>query len=163
MFHSLREFFNTWKHESASTISLFEKLTDESLDQKIWAEGRTLARLANHIIESLSELPSKLQLGIEEEHPDHHTAVALLKNYKESSDKLVETIKAKWTDDSLQDKNNMYGQEWKNAFSLWVLVGHQIHHRGQMTVLMRQAGLKVPGLYGPAKEEWEAMGMKALD
>ncbi len=56
----------------------------------------------------------------------------------------------------------MYGQEWKNSFSLWALVTHQIHHRGQMTVLMRQAGLKVPGLYGPAKEEWEAMGMKPL-
>jgi hypothetical protein len=34
MFHTLREFFNSWKHESASTITLFEKLTDESLDQK---------------------------------------------------------------------------------------------------------------------------------
>jgi uncharacterized damage-inducible protein DinB len=29
--------------------------------------------------------------------------------------------------------------------------------RGQLTVLMRQADLKVPGVYGPSKEEWEAM------
>jgi uncharacterized damage-inducible protein DinB len=29
-----------------------------------------------------------------------------------------------------------------------------------MTVLMRQAGIKVPGIYGPSKEEWEAMGIK---
>jgi hypothetical protein len=28
-----------------------------------------------------------------------------------------------------------------------------------MTVLMRQAGLKVPGVYGPAREEWAAYGM----
>ena len=28
-------------------------------------------------------------------------------------------------------------------------------------VLMRQAGLKVPGVYGPAREEWAAMGMPA--
>lgn len=27
-------------------------------------------------------------------------------------------------------------------------------------VLMRQAGLKVPGTYGPAKEEWQQYGMK---
>jgi len=39
------------------------------------------------------------------------------------------------------------------------LITHQAHHRGQMTVLMRQAGLKVPGVYGPAREEWAAMGM----
>jgi hypothetical protein len=30
-----------------------------------------------------------------------------------------------------------------------------------MTVLMRQAGLKVPGVYGPAREEWAGMGMQA--
>ena len=162
MFHTLQEFYNTWKHESASTVNLFEKLTDESLDQKIYAEGRTLARLANHVVESLSELPSRLQLGIEEQHPHHETVSALVKNYKESSDQLIEAIKDKWTDASLLEKNNMYGAEWKNSFSLWALIAHQIHHRGQMTVLMRQAGLKVPGLYGPAKEEWEAMGMKPL-
>jgi uncharacterized damage-inducible protein DinB len=162
MFHTLREFYNTWKHESASTISLFEKLTDESLDQKIYADGRTLARLANHIIETLSEMPSKVDLGIKEEHPDFHTAKELVENYKRCSEQLVKAIADKWTDESLQEKNNLYGQEWKKAFTLWVLVCHQIHHRGQMTVLMRQAGLKVPGLYGPAKEEWEAMGLTPL-
>jgi uncharacterized damage-inducible protein DinB len=31
-----------------------------------------------------------------------------------------------------------------------------------MTVLMRQAGLRVPGIYGPAKEEWEEHGMPAM-
>jgi uncharacterized damage-inducible protein DinB len=30
-----------------------------------------------------------------------------------------------------------------------------------MTVLMRQAGLKVPGVYGPALEEWNAFGAPA--
>jgi len=69
MFHTIREFLNTWKHESASTISLFEKLTDDSLDHKIYAEGRTLARLANHIIETLSELPAKLAMHAPEDPP----------------------------------------------------------------------------------------------
>ena len=43
--------------------------------------------------------------------------------------------------------------------SLAALVGHQTHHRGQMAPLMRQAGLKVPGVYGPSKEEWVDYGM----
>jgi len=29
-----------------------------------------------------------------------------------------------------------------------------------MTVLMRQAGLRVPGVYGPAHEDWAGMGME---
>jgi len=29
-----------------------------------------------------------------------------------------------------------------------------------MTVLMRQGGLKVPGVFGPTKEEWSQYGMQ---
>jgi uncharacterized damage-inducible protein DinB len=55
----------------------------------------------------------------------------------------------------------MYGMTWTKGTVLVSLITHQAHHRGQMTVLMRQAGLKVPGVYGPAREEWAAMGMPA--
>jgi hypothetical protein len=29
--------------------------------------------------------------------------------------------------------------------------------------LMRQAGLKVPGVYGPSREEWSQFGMPAQE
>jgi len=32
------------------------------------------------------------------------------------------------------------------------LIDHQTHHRGQMMVLLRQAGLPVPPVIGPTKE-----------
>ena len=57
-------------------------------------------------------------------------------------------------------EDDMYGEMWKKGKTLGVLVTHQIHHRGQLTVVMRLAGLKVPGVYGPAKEEWANYGMK---
>jgi uncharacterized damage-inducible protein DinB len=62
----------------------------------------------------------------------------------------------------LTDELPMYGSTWRRGDILASLVHHQIHHRGQMTVLMRQAGLVVPGVYGPAREEWAAMGMPPL-
>jgi uncharacterized damage-inducible protein DinB len=37
------------------------------------------------------------------------------------------------------------------------LVRHLIHHRGQLIVLMREAGLIVPGVYGPSREETAAI------
>lgn len=37
---------------------------------------------------------------------------------------------------------------------------YQIHHRGQMTVLMRQTGLKVSDVNGPSREEVADIGMK---
>jgi uncharacterized damage-inducible protein DinB len=57
----------------------------------------------------------------------------------------------------------MYGQEWPRRLVLSGLMHHESHHRGQMTVLMRQAGLKVPGVFGPAREEWAAYGMPTQD
>jgi len=53
------------------------------------------------------------------------------------------------------------GQTIPNGSLLLFLLQHQSHHRGQMTVLMRQAGLPVPGIYGPAKEEWAQFGLQA--
>jgi len=44
--------------------------------------------------------------------------------------------------------------------TLGVLLIHQAHHRGQLTVLMRRAGLVVPGIVGPNKEDWSQWGMK---
>ncbi len=163
MINSLKEFYKTWQHESQSTIKVFQHLTDESLSTRVYEGGRTLGKLANHIVETLSELPSKLCLGISEKHAHYVSVNELIEVYKKDSAALIEAIKEKWTDDSLHEKHNMYGEEWKNNLSLWVLITHQIHHRGQMTVLMRQAGLKVPGIYGPAKEEWEAMGIPAME
>jgi uncharacterized damage-inducible protein DinB len=54
----------------------------------------------------------------------------------------------------------MYGEAWTRGRTLAALVAHQTHHRAQMTVLMRQAGLEVPGVYGPARQEWTAYGMQ---
>ena len=56
----------------------------------------------------------------------------------------------------------MYGETWKRGVALEMLIRHEAHHRGQMTVLMRQAGLPVHGVYGPSREEWTAMGMEPL-
>lgn len=139
---------------------MLKALTNDSLSQKVYSEGRTLGRLANHVLETLTELPSKLQLGIQEERAHFETASEIVANYERCSKQLVDALQSKWTDTDLQKTNPMYGEEWTNAFSLQVLLMHQCHHRGQMTVLMRQAGLKVPGIYGPSKEEWVSYGME---
>ena len=44
-----------------------------------------------------------------------------------------------WTDDTLRTKDDMYGEQWARGYTLTSLILHQVHHRGQMTVLMRQA------------------------
>jgi uncharacterized damage-inducible protein DinB len=92
---------------------------------------------------------------------DESKADNLKECYKNASESLVEKLNANWKDETLLMEDDMYGENWKRGFTLRCLIEHQIHHRAQMTVLMRQAGLKVPGIYGPASEEWAAMGMEA--
>ena len=101
--------------------------------------------------------------GLEIAGPPHDapvpaTAAEIKAAYDAAASSLVSELKAKWTDATLKQEDDMYGEKWSRAQTLHVLMGHQIHHRGQVTVLMRQAGLKVPGVYGPAKEEWGAFG-----
>lgn len=163
MFTTIKDFIECWKRESDATLKIFRNLTDDALLQKVIVDGRTLGRLANHIIETLIEMPSKLGIIMDKENKIYTTPSELIQAYTEASENLLLGIQTKWNDETLKEERNMYGEQWKNSFSLWVLILHQTHHRGQMTVLMRQAGLKVPGVYGPAKEEWSAFNMPAMN
>jgi uncharacterized damage-inducible protein DinB len=166
MYHTINEFLTDWKLESESTIKVFANLTDESLDHKNSENGRTIGRLAWHITATVGEMLGSAGLKLAALNDDNNypkSAKEILEKYREASDKLVEQLSAEWNDNSLEEEVNMYGEMWTKEAVLTSLVKHQIHHRAQMTVLMRQAGLKVPGIYGPSYEEWKAMGMQPME
>lgn len=162
MFRTINDFLETWKYESEATLKVFNNLTDESLNQKVTDEGRTLGFIAWHITQTIGEMMSKTGLIFpdfdeKDSAPKHTTEITT--QYEKLSAMLKNQIEENWKDEMLKDDLNMYGQVWKRADVLSSLIAHQSHHRGQMTVLMRQAGLKVPGVYGPSKEEWAAYGV----
>jgi uncharacterized damage-inducible protein DinB len=162
MFRRIADFEKSWGHDSEATLKVLRALTDASLGQSVSPGGRTLGRLAWHITCTLGEMPG--HVGLKVESPVHESdppgsAAAIAAAYEKASRSLLTQIKT-WDDTTLDVEDDMYGQRWARGFTLHALLEHQIHHRGQMTVLMRQAGLKVPGIYGPAREEWSAMGME---
>ena len=166
MYNKISDFEEDWKYESDSTLKIFNNLTDESLTVKFNAETRTPGRLAWHIVTTLGEMVQRTDLKFDatpEDEPIPSAAKQICDEYKKSSDGMLKAVTDGWNDDSLKEDIELYGQTWKKGKVLSVLVNHQIHHRGQLTVLMRMAGLKVPGVYGPAKEEWAQMGMPPQD
>ncbi|KQL35042.1 DinB family protein [Psychrobacillus sp. FJAT-21963] len=164
MIRKLEDFLANWKHESDSTLKILETLTDDSLKQKVYDEGRTLGQLAWHLVVTIDEMIGKTGLqftATPHDAPKPEAAKEIAKAYKDSSDAMVRAIKEQWTDETLLEEKDMYGEVWTIANILQVLTFHQTHHRGQMTVLMRQAGLVIPGMYGPSKEEWLAFAGEA--
>jgi uncharacterized damage-inducible protein DinB len=164
MYRTIQDFQGAWSYEAEVTSKVFQALTDESLSQRIYPGGRTLGRIAWHIAQTLPEMCGRTGLdvvGPAEDAPVPASAAEIAKAFEEAADSLARQIQEKWTDTDLEVEDDMYGEMWKRGQTLGALVGHQAHHRGQMTVLMRQAGLKVPGVYGPSREEWADFGMPA--
>jgi uncharacterized damage-inducible protein DinB len=162
---TVNDFLASWKYESEATLKVLSNLTDVSLNQRVSETGRSLGFIAWHITITIGEMMTKAGLSFEnfdENSPMPGTASDIKCEYERLSGIMSSQVEKNWKDEMLNDDLDMYGQTWKRGDVLASLLAHQTHHRGQMTVLMRQAGLKVPGVYGPSKEEWSAYGMEPM-
>lgn len=162
MYNSIENFLSDWAYEAEATLKVFNNLTDESLSRRVTPQGRSLGFLAWHITSSISEMMSHAGMNVvalEENDEAQNSVDAIILAYEKSNNQFIEKLPGFWTDDMLEEEIPMYGEQWKRGFVLHTLLVHQIHHRGQMTVLMRQAGLKPPEIYGPTYEDWSKWNM----
>ena len=165
MLRKIEDFQKGWAYEAVMTGKVLRALTDESLGQKVYSEGRDLGFLGWHLAQTLGEMLGLVKLKIDA--PDHNaprpdSAAEIAGAYEKAAKSVTDEVNANWTDETLLQTDEMYGETWARGLTLFYLITHQAHHRGQMTVLMRQAGLVVPGIYGPSKEEWAAFGAPAM-
>ncbi len=166
MYNTIQDFSTDWSFEYDSTLKIFKNLTDASLRQKVTEQGRSLGHLAWHIILTLGEMGGKAGLNVDtpsEDTPDPTSASVIVEAYKKGGRSLASEINRKWNNEMLPEEVVLYGEKWTRSAVLTSIVKHQIHHRAQMTILMRQAGLQVPGVYGPSREEWKQFGMPAQE
>lgn len=162
MFRTIDDFLRGWERETEATARVFAALTDESLRQTVYPGGRSLGRIAWHIVQTLPEMGNRTGLAIQgpgEADPLPTTAEEIAAQFRTAAESVGREVREKWGDEDLRVEDDLYGQRWARGLTLTALLSHQTHHRGQMTVLMRQAGLKVPGVYGPSREEWADYGM----
>ena len=85
------------------------------------------------------------------------SAARIADAYEKAARSLSAQASANLKDGQLPSEISYFGMSLPMARVLDSLIRHQIHHRAQMTVLMRQAGLVPPGVYGPSREESAAM------
>lgn len=166
MYRKIEDFIKDWGYESEGTLNLFKNITNEALNKKDHENVRSIAVLTWHITITLNEMLNKAELNVTgpDEHSKPPTAIKeIIDAYESSAKSVTEQVQKQWTDKSLEEKTNMYGEEWRKGTTLSILIKHQAHHRGQLTVLMRQSGMLVPGIYGPSKEDWAKYDMPTAD
>lgn len=157
MFTKIDDFIREFEEESAITQRVLDALTDESLKQTVSENHRTMGQIAWHLVSSINFLTftglSYDESLAEEDAPT--SAAKIASEYHRMAQSLLRAVKSQWTDESLDQ-----GENWTNGASLRYSLRHEIHHRGQMTVLMRQAGLRVPDVLGPTRDDWIEKGME---
>lgn len=162
MYRTTTEFLDDWAAESQKTRKVLERLEDQALGQRVAPGHRTLGRIAWHIACTIPQMASLVGLPLGElslrERDIPETAAAIREGYDRASQALAEAARRELADAALGESVSAFGHRWSRAQVLDMLVRHEIHHRGQMTVLMRQAGLPIPGVYGPSKDERPGAG-----
>ena len=156
MYCTIEDFLADWKNEASATIKIFEAITEDAKGAKAAEHVRSLERLGWHITQTLTEMPARAGIVDEDvldNRPIPSSFKEIINEYQTYSEILANQVKDRWSDEMLIEEVEVYGQKWQRKKILSVLVLHQVHHRGQMTALMRVQGLKVPGIYGTANEE----------
>lgn len=164
MYRRVDDFLRAYENLTGGTTRLLGALTDENLGQAVADGHRTLGEIAWHVVTTIPEMMNRTGIAVssvDEHTPPPSSAQAIRDGYAAASKELVDAVKSSWTDDTLTQTDEMYGGEaWPRGVTLAALIGHESHHRGQMSVLLRQAGADVPGVYGPSKQEWSQFGME---
>ena len=163
MYVTISDFIKEWNREAMLTQNVLDGLTDESLKQQVYPEGRTLGRIAWHLTTNIPDYLTHFGLNIDRVKNAENvptSAKEIAETFKEVSSLVAQIIEKQWTDKSIEQIQEAFGRQESNAQILMGLIKHIVHHRGQITVLMRQAGLKPFGVYGPPKEDWIHLGVE---
>jgi uncharacterized damage-inducible protein DinB len=153
MYRTVQDFLHDWSHSAQGTLKVLQSLTDEKLDQAIVEGHNTLGWLGWHLATAPAFFMKQVGLAIEpagSERPGK--AAEIVKAYTKTVEDVKRAVEQQLTDEKMVENVETFAGAVPRGAMLRTLIDHQTHHRGQMTVLLRQAGLPVPGVLGPTKE-----------
>jgi uncharacterized damage-inducible protein DinB len=150
-------------HEVAVTRKLLERVPEDHSGWKPHAKASSLAQLATHV----ANLPHWGVLTISQAELDLDGAgtvepltsrAALLAAFDEKSTAFRHALAgrsdgelmAPWT---LKQKGKVIFTMPKAAVLRSFVMNHLIHHRGQLSVYLRQLDVPLPSIYGPSADE----------
>lgn len=159
MYSNVADFIAQYTFEAAATEKLIAATSNEQFAFEPHAKVRSTGRVAWHIIHSLGGLAAELNIGITQIDNDKkpttkEEAVAM---YKQASQELLAKVQESITNDMLGNEVNLYGMKLTIGGLLYLILRHEIHHRGELMIVMRWVGDTPVGVVGPTEEEMQAM------
>lgn len=148
--------------EAATTRRVLERVPEAKFDWTPHPKSRTLGQLAMHIADNpgsvmtlVSQNPAELP-GFREATP---TSTAQLLTTLDASVTTAKRLLEGMGDAQLTEmwRVTSNGRELmampRIAFMRSVLLNHWYHHRGQLSVYLRELDVPVPSIYGPSADE----------
>ncbi|HXB10465.1 MAG TPA: DinB family protein [Bacteroidia bacterium] len=155
-----------FKHEAAKTRKMLERVPFEQATWKPHDKSTALGALATHI----ARVPTWIERVLTREEfdmlaPNAFPKVELHKNTQEllayfDANNAIALKQLEGASDEALMKPWTFRRGEQVIFTLprgavirEMALNHQYHHRGQMSVYLRQLNVPVPGMFGPSADE----------
>jgi uncharacterized damage-inducible protein DinB len=152
------------EQEARTTRRLLERVPDTRLGWKPHETSMTLGQLALHVATTpggVAELAAKNTKEVRPTdfvQPAARTAVELLPALEESLARANAIVGA--MDDAVMTETWTLTKDGevvmavpRAAFLRAIMLNHWYHHRGQLSVYLRQLNVPIPSIYGPSADE----------
>jgi uncharacterized damage-inducible protein DinB len=152
------------QYECAITRKLLERIPEDKLEWKPHEKSMPLGRLATHI----TEIPQWAGVIVDQGELDMATIdfqptilgsrADLLDSLQKNLDKFEDVMKGKDDQALLENWQLKHGDKVifdlpKVAVLRSSVLNHIVHHRGQLSVYLRENDVPVPAIYGPSADE----------
>jgi len=159
---TVQDIIQELEQEGQSTRRVLERLPADKLQWKPHPKSMNLGQLAMHIANlpgAIAEI-SRADFDVRTEipRPDAVSTDQVLSCFEESMARARRVLTEMKDADLSLPWRMMNGRQelWsipRSAFLRTVMLNHWYHHRGQLTVYLRQTGAAVPAVYGDSADE----------
>jgi len=152
------------EQETQTTRRVLERVPDDHLAWRPHKKARTLGQLAIHVatvpgaVAALGASPSPAQIPRLPDEPDVKSASELVPALNQSVARAKQLLGGIDDAELLATWRLMHGEREllalpRIAFLRSVMLNHWYHHRGQLSVYLRQLDVAIPSIYGPSADE----------
>jgi uncharacterized damage-inducible protein DinB len=150
------------ENEAVATRRLLERVPNDKLGWKPHEKARSLGELAVHIAQTQKNVSSMIQGSSYEPRMQKETVpatsaeiVALFDECTSSAKQLLggmsdEDLLSSWS--LLREGRPIFSMPKAGVIRMIVL-NHVYHHRGQLSMYLRQLDVLLPSIYGPTADE----------